>query len=153
MFGRICLWSHMFLDFCLRECFYYIVNFISGDLSVQLIYFFLIQFWQAVSFYKVVYFFCVVKCIGIYLFIVFSYYFYFLYFCSIYWDFSFFTFYFLYLGSFSSLLGESGQRFVNLVYTFKEPALGFVDFFLLFFESLFYWFPLLSLWFPSFCWL
>ena len=31
-----------------------------------------------------------------------------------------------------SLFGEPGQRFVNFVYPFKEPALGFVDFFLLF---------------------
>ena len=38
----------------------------------------------------------------------------------------------------SSLLGESGQRFVNFVYPFKKPALGFIDLFLLFFESLFY---------------
>ena len=39
------------------------------------------------------------------------------------------------------LLGEPDQRFVNLVYSFKEPALGFIAFFL-FFKSLFYVFPL-----------
>ena len=36
MFGRICLWSSLVLD-----CFCYIFNFVSGDWSVQLIYFFL----------------------------------------------------------------------------------------------------------------
>ena len=40
------IWSWTFI--C-RECFYDIFNFISSDQSVQLIYFFLIQFWQAVS--------------------------------------------------------------------------------------------------------
>ena len=39
-------WSWTFI--C-RECFYDIFNFISSDWSVQLIYFFLIQFWQAES--------------------------------------------------------------------------------------------------------
>ena len=38
----------------------------------------------------------------------------------------------VYLGSLSFLLGEPGQRFVNFVYLFKEPALGFIDFFLFF---------------------
>ena len=50
-------------------------------------------------------------------------------------------FYFVYLDSLSPLLGEPGQRFVNFVYPFKEPALVFTDFFLLFFKSLFYSFP------------
>ena len=59
-------------------------------------------------------------------------------------------FLFVYMSSFSPLLGESGQRFVNFVYIFKELALGFIDFFLLFFKSLFYWLPLWSLWFPFF---
>ena len=63
-------------------------------------------------------------------------------FCNIQWDSSFFISYFFYLGSFLSPLGESGQRFVNFVYLVNEPVLGFIDFFLLFFESLFYWFPL-----------
>ena len=43
-------------------------------------------------------------------------------------DFSFFVSYFVYLGFFSPLLGESSQRFVNFVYLFKEPALGFINF-------------------------
>ena len=30
---------------------------------------------------------------------------------------------------FSPLLGESGQNFVNFVHLFKEPTLGFNDFF------------------------
>ena len=40
--------------------------------------------------------------------------------------------YVVYLGLLSVLLGEPGQRFVNLVYPFKEPTLGFIDFFFLF---------------------
>ena len=52
----------------------------------------------------------------------------FLYFCIISCTFSFFISYFVYLGLFSPL-GESGQRFVNFVYLFKETALGFIDFF------------------------
>ena len=46
------------------------------------------------------------------------------------------TSHFVYLSS-SSLL-ESGQRFVNFAYLFKEAALDFIDFFLLFFEYLAY---------------
>ena len=39
--------------------------------------------------------------------------------------------------AFTFLLGEPGQRFVTLVYHFEEPALGFVDFFPLFFNLYF----------------
>ena len=60
----------------------------------------------------------------------------FLHFCGIHWDFSFIISYFAYLGS-VSLLGESGQIFVNLVHPFREPALSFIDFFY-FFLNLFY---------------
>ena len=38
---------------------------------------------------------------------------------------------------FLSLLHEDGQRFVNFVYLFKELALGFIDFCLLFLKFLF----------------
>ena len=34
---------------------------------------------------------------------------------------------------FFPLLGESSQKFVNFVYLFNEPALGFIDFFYCFF--------------------
>ena len=61
------------------------------------------------------------------LFIVFSHGF--LYFGSIHCDFSVFISDFVYLGFFSPFLGESSQRFVNFVYLFKEPGLGFIDFF------------------------
>ena len=71
---------------------------------------------------------------GVQLFIVFSHGF--LYFCSISCDFSFCIFYFAYLGFFSPLLGESSQRFVNLIYLFKESALGFIDFFYCFLISI-----------------
>ena len=37
---------------------------------------------------------------------------------------------FVYLSSFSPLLGESSQRFVNIFYPFIESALGFIYFFL-----------------------
>ena len=46
-FAYEAIWSWTFV--C-RKCFYYILNFISSDQSVQLICFFLIQFWQAVRF-------------------------------------------------------------------------------------------------------
>ena len=38
---------------------------------------------------------------------------------------------------FSPLLSESGQRFVNFVYPFKEPAVGFINF-LYFFLNLYF---------------
>ena len=52
------------------------------------------------------------------------------------------------LCSLSLLLCEPGQRFVNLVYLFKEPVLGFTDFSTYFF--IFILFLLWSLLFPSF---
>ena len=55
----------------------------------------------------------------------------FMFFHSICSDFSFFISYFICLVSLS-LLDESGQRFVNFVYPFKETALIFIDFFLFF---------------------
>ena len=39
----------------------------------------------------------------------------------------------------SFLLGEPDQRFVNFVYFFKEPALGFIDFFLLIFFIIYFY--------------
>ena len=47
------IWSWTF--FC-RDCFYYVVNFISSNWSVQLIYFIFIHFWWAVCLQKVVHF-------------------------------------------------------------------------------------------------
>ena len=38
------------------------------------------------------------------------------------------------LSPLSFLLGEPGQRFVNFVYPFKKPALGYIDFFHCFFS-------------------
>ena len=49
-----------------------------------------------------------------------------LYICSIGCYFSSFVSYFVYLGP---LIGKPGQRSVDFVYPFKEPALGFIDFF------------------------
>ena len=58
MFGRIPQLSYLVLEFCFRD---FSLNFrfcfISSDCSVQIIYFFLIQFWQTVCFQKVVRFF------------------------------------------------------------------------------------------------
>ena len=123
--------------------FFDMVNFISSDGSVQLICFFLIQFLQAISLYV----FQVANSVGIQLFIVFAQGF---LFCFVLF-FSFFGIsvvsvgtspsisYFVYFFFLSSLLLlESGQRCMNFVYLFKEPALGFIDCFLLFFESIFY---------------
>lgn len=69
-------------------------------------------------------------------------------------DFSFFISYFLYIGSFS-FLNEPGQRFVNVVYPFKDQALSFNKFFLFFFFNLYilpalYYFLLVTLGFVSF---
>ena len=51
------------------------------------------------------------------------------YLCIIHWDFPLFISYFVDLSYFSPVFSESGQRFVNFVYTFNEPDLDFIDFF------------------------
>ena len=48
---------------------------------------------------------------------------------------------------FSFLFGEPGQKFINLIYTFKEPDFDFIDFF-----SIFLIYFLWSLLFHFFCW-
>ena len=65
----------------------------------------------------------------------------------------FLLFHFLfYLDPLSFLLGEPGQRFVNFVYPFKEPALAFIDFFSIVFNLYLFYFP--SIFIISFlCWL
>ena len=50
----------------------------------------------------------------------------FLYLCSFSCGFSLFISYFVYLGFFSPLLGESGQRFVNFVYLSKEHSWAYI---------------------------
>ena len=87
------------------------------------------------------------------------YWFFFLYFFSISWDFSSFIYYFVYLGSLSFLLGEPGQRFVNFVYPFKEPTLGMLIFsiffnlyFIYFLLDLYYFLPFANFRFCS-CWI
>ena len=45
-----------------------------------------------------------------------------------------FHFLFSFGDSLTFFLGEPGQSFVNFVFLFKEPALGFIDFFLLLFN-------------------
>ena len=77
-----------------------------------------------------------------------------LYFYGIYCNLSFISD-FIYLFIF---LGESSYRLMNFVYLFKEPAVGFINFFLLFFSlyfiyfysDLFYFFLLLTLGFGFF---
>ena len=49
----------------------------------------------------------------------------------------FLLFHFLFCLFGFSILGESDKRLVNFLYPFKEPALGFIDFFLLFFNFYF----------------
>ena len=106
------------------------VYFSSSDWSVQIICFSLIQFWLSCMFLESCPF--LLGCqicwhiIVLFLFVCFNY-------CSTSCNFSFFTSYFIYFGSLSFLLVESAQRFVSFVYPFKEPALDFIDFFLLFF--------------------
>ena len=124
------IWSWTFI--C-RDCFYYIFNLISIDLSVLLIYFFFFsgladcKSLESCSFllgFQI----CWHKIVHSIILIF--------YFCSICCSFSFFHFLFYLFGFFSPFC-ESGKSFVNFFYLFKEPALGFIDF-LLFFESLFY---------------
>ena len=43
-----------------------------------------------------------------------------------------FSFLILFTRVLAFFLREHGQKFVNLFYSFKEPALGFIDFFPLF---------------------
>ena len=57
---------------------------------------------------------------------------------------SFLISYFVYLGS-VSFFGEPGQRFISFIYSFKDPALGFIDFFHFLIATLF------SIFIPSFC--
>ena len=56
------------------------------------------------------------------------------------------------MGVLSLLLGEPGQRFINLVYHFKEPTVGFIDLFL-FFKIYMLFISSLIFIYPSFCWL
>jgi len=67
-----------------------------------------------------------------------SQYFLLVFFCIIGWYFSFYISYFIWVLSF--LPGKSGQRFVNFIYPFKEPALVFIDFSLLLFNLYFIYF-------------
>ena len=150
MFGRIHLWSYMVLNFCLLWVFLQHTQFhfswlvcstdlflldsvLVGRMSLENCLFFLdCQIcWHII-----------VHSILLWCFVF------------LWYPLRFLLYHFLFcLSSLSPLLVESGPKFVNFVYPFKEPALGFTDFFLLFFESVFYWFSLWSLWFPSFCWL
>ena len=96
--------------------------FISNNQSIQLICFFLIQFWQAV---------CLLGCHICWHIIVYSILFVFLQ-CSL----RFHLFHLFCLSPFSPLLGEPSHRFVNFVYRFKKPALGFLAFFNCFLNSI-----------------
>ena len=73
-----------------------------------------------------------------------------MYFCGISYFFLFFISYFVWLGPFSFLLGESDQRFVNL-FIFSKYQLLVLLILSLKKYSLFYLFPIWSLLFPSFC--
>ena len=131
MFGRICLWSHLVLGFCL-----YVVNvFITYSVSFLMIGPFI---WSISSWFGLMGFKSLESCP-------------FLLGCQICWRIIVHSILFVFLqyllrcllfpfifhlSSFSLLRGESGQRFVRFVYPFKELDLHFIDVFLLFFESL-----------------
>ena len=53
-----------------------------------------------------------------------------------------FSFLILFTWVLAFLLREHAQKFVNLFYSFKEPVLGFIDFFSPFLKSLFHLFLL-----------
>ena len=110
MFGKICLWSHLPLDFVCRE----------------VLHFFLIQSWWAVYLWKVVLLFWALQSVGIQLFIVFSFSFVFLQ-CQLWFLLSFLILF----GSSFFHLGDPGQRFVNFVYHFKKQLLILFLFFLI----------------------
>ena len=136
MFDRIHLWSHLVLDFC-WEFFNHSFNlshvicpvifsnsswFSLGRLYLSRMCPFLLGCqvcWHAIV-HSILLWFCV--------------------FLQYLLWFLLFHFLFCLFGFFSSLLGESSQRFVNFVYLFKEQALGFIDFL--------YWF--LNLYFIDF---
>ena len=74
-----------------------------------------------------------------------------LYFCSIHWEFSFFTTHFLHLGSLFFLV--SLARGLSVLLTFwKSQLLVLLIFFVYFLTSILLS-PFWSLWFPFFCWL
>jgi len=134
--------------FVCSECLFFITFFISSDQSVKLIYFFLIQFWWAVKSLESCPFLLDCQICWHIMFILF-------YGFSVFLQYllRFLLFHFLvYLGFFSPLLGESGQRFVN----FKEPALGFIFFsivfyyFIDFFSDLYDFLPSANFWFCLF---
>ena len=121
------MWSWTF--FC-KEFLSYRFYFTTNDCSVQVIYFFLIQFWyisRNLSIFSRLcnflayncwsYLLCLggdwlVGCISMVAVVISP----------------LFISHFIHLGLCSFLLGEPGQRFVNFVCCFKEPTLDFVDF-------------------------
>ena len=140
MFGNFPQLSCPVLDFVYKEvfcfvlfCFNYRFYFTCSDQSFQIIFLFLIHFWF----------------VGIYLFIVFCYLF--IYFWYIFCMLLLPLFLFLFYLGLSFLLHESGQRFVDFVYPFKEFAVVFLIFFLLFCECLIYFLFYLSFFSSFFC--
>ena len=131
MFSRICLRSHLVWTFICRECFYYIFNFISSDRSVQLI-----SFWF--SFGRL----SLESCLFL---LGYQICWHIIFHSILLWVFVFshnplrfllFHFLFCLFEFFPLFPGESGQRCVNFVYPFKEPALGIIDFFIVFWISI-----------------
>ena len=105
-----------------------IFDFSSNNCCVQIIYFFLIQFWWAIYFQKFVHF-QVVQFVDTQLFIVFSYsffffFFFFVYFCGIECYFSQISC-FAYLGPLSFLLGELARGLLGLFTISKKPRFWF----------------------------
>ena len=76
------------------------------------------------------------------------------YFLSIHWDFSFFHFLVCLFEFFLSYFWWVWPKVCQFCLPFQRTSSWFYwFFFLLIFEFLFYWFPLWSVWFPSFFWL
>ena len=162
MFGRIPQWSHLVLDICLQGDFFVCLFFVFF-LSPFFTYFILLVVIGLFNLYvsswfsfgglfpeTCLFFFlgCPIRWIIVHSILLFIY-----LFCGIGYYFPSLISYFVYLGPLSFILGDPDQRFVNFVYPYKKSTLGFIDFFLFFFKSLFHLFPLWSLLFPSLCWL
>ena len=125
--------SYLVLHFCLLGNFLnYKFNFTASDWSVQIVCFFLIQFDRlyvsrnvSISLGCPMHWHITVHSISLRFFVS-------QYLCDIGYYFSSFMSYFVYSSPPTFLLVDCGLRFINFVYLFKKPAIGFIE--------LFYWF-------------
>ena len=143
-FDRIAQWSHLVLGFCLKSFCYCFLNykfcFTSIDWTVQMIWYFLTQFWQVICSWRHPFHLGCLICwriTGNSILMIFVF---------LWYGLLFLLFHFLfYLGP----LGESGLRFVDFANIFQTINRDVLDILFCKFYSL----PLWSLLFHSFFWL